>query len=70
MYTIPTLICVIILGFEGVASLLKWHSGFAKFLRRLRDCIYCGGSGMDQEEDHSTLQELERLTFWEPSINV
>ena len=47
MDTIPALNCVIILGFEGVASLLKWHSGLTKILRRLRDCISCGGSGMD-----------------------
>ena len=52
MDTIPTQYRVIILGFEGVASLVKWHSGFTKFLRRLRDCISYGGSGKDQEEGH------------------
>ena len=55
MDTIPDLNCAIILEFEGVASSAKWHSGFLKFLRRLRDCISCDGSGMDQEEEFSLL---------------
>ena len=52
---------------QGFKFWTKWHLEFMKFMRWLIDCISCGGSGMDQEEENYLCSNKTSTLLSDPS---